>query len=314
MVSSKPVEKFDINWEEFSDNACATIRNLHKDKHFTDVTFVCDDGEQIPAHKVILSSCSKVFRNILTKVVHKNTLLYLNGIPHGILLKILDFVYLGRVEIASDDLDDFLKFGKNLKIEGLSSFESADSKANDSENQPIMGEKLLESGEELTDNATINTDIKVEENSSFDFFDLEYNISNPEGLKDMAGANIKSDQNELEDGDAGSHFTGDSSAEEDMKHNCEQCDYKTKHRHHLKRHQLTVHDGIRPDSSDKEDVKHTCGQCDYTTKHRNHLKRHQLSVHEGMRPFGCDECDYKFSQSHSLKKHKAKQHSQTSMS
>ena len=146
MVLSNSKEKFVINWDEFAINACETIRKLHTDTHFTDVTFVCDDGEQIPAHKIILSSCSKVFSNILTKAVHKNTLMYFNGISHRTLLQIVDFIYLGKVEIESDDLDKFLQWGRNLKIDGLSTFESTEvinGQKNEDETKQMMDKNLL---------------------------------------------------------------------------------------------------------------------------------------------------------------------------
>ena len=99
------------------------------------------------------------------------TLMYFNGISHGILLKIMDFIYLGKVEIESGDLDKFLQWGRNLKIDGLSSFESAeviDGQKNEDETEQMMDQKLLECKEEISRDSTINTTIKKEEHFDFD--------------------------------------------------------------------------------------------------------------------------------------------------
>ena len=38
---------------------------LKEDKDFNDVTLVCEDGQQMEAHKVILASSSPLFQRLL---------------------------------------------------------------------------------------------------------------------------------------------------------------------------------------------------------------------------------------------------------
>merc|ERR1712098_575643 len=112
-------EKFDLAWNDFESNAINTIRNLLNDTQFTDVTLISDDRRRIKAHKVILSSCSLFFKQILAETSTEKPLLYIKGIEHSELSAIVKFVYLGRTEIAEDDLGKFMKAAKELQIDGL---------------------------------------------------------------------------------------------------------------------------------------------------------------------------------------------------
>merc|ERR1719244_1471966 len=73
----------------------------------------------IKAHKVVLSSSSEFFKNILTMNRHETPLIYLKDIKHDILNYLLKFIYIGQCELTQDNLDLFLSTGKDLKIEDL---------------------------------------------------------------------------------------------------------------------------------------------------------------------------------------------------
>ena len=64
--------------------------------NFTDVTLATVDNQQIEVHKVILSSYSQFFRNILLRNPHPNPLLYLKDIRFKELEMIIKFIYLGQ--------------------------------------------------------------------------------------------------------------------------------------------------------------------------------------------------------------------------
>merc|ERR1712129_385448 len=74
-------ELMNLSWNEFHNSTIKTFRNLQKDQDFTDVTLACGSGSQIKAHKVILSSCSQFFKEILVQNPHQHPLLYLKGVP-----------------------------------------------------------------------------------------------------------------------------------------------------------------------------------------------------------------------------------------
>ena len=101
-------EKLCLQWNDFKENVNSAFGNLRDDKEFTDVTLVCEDGQQMEAHKVILASSSPFFEKILQKIKHPHPLLYLKGFQAKIFASILDFLYFGQANIYQENLDSFL--------------------------------------------------------------------------------------------------------------------------------------------------------------------------------------------------------------
>ena len=60
-------KKLYLQWADFKDNISSAIGELRDDKEFTDVTLVCEDGQQMEAHKIIMASSSSVFGRLLQK-------------------------------------------------------------------------------------------------------------------------------------------------------------------------------------------------------------------------------------------------------
>ena len=83
------------------------------------MTLVTADDRHINVHKVILSSASPFFRNILVKNVHANPLIYLKDIYFEDLNSILEFVYNGECGVANGRLENFLVPANELGITGL---------------------------------------------------------------------------------------------------------------------------------------------------------------------------------------------------
>jgi len=111
-------EKFCLRWNDFETNISSAFRELREEKDFFDVTLACDDS-QIQAHKVILSACSPFFRTVLRRNPHQHPLLYLKGVKYNELLSVLNFMYLGEVNVAQDELNSFLAVAEDLRVKGL---------------------------------------------------------------------------------------------------------------------------------------------------------------------------------------------------
>ena len=116
--SSGGGEKFCLKWNEFESNVSTAFRELRDDKDFFDVTLACE-GNQLEAHKVILSACSPFFRAVLKRNPHSHPLLYLKGIKYEDVLAVLNFMYHGEVNIAQDELNSFLAVAEDLQVKGL---------------------------------------------------------------------------------------------------------------------------------------------------------------------------------------------------
>jgi len=111
-------EKFCLRWNDFESNISVAFRELREEKDFFDVTLACDDS-QIQAHKVILSACSPFFRNVLRRNPHQHPLLYLKGVKYKELLSVLNFMYMGEVNVAQEELNSFLAVAEDLRVKGL---------------------------------------------------------------------------------------------------------------------------------------------------------------------------------------------------
>ena len=51
-------EKLCLQWNDFKDNVKSAFGNLRESADFADVTLACEDGNQIEAHKVVLTASS----------------------------------------------------------------------------------------------------------------------------------------------------------------------------------------------------------------------------------------------------------------
>jgi len=111
-------EKFCLRWNDFENNISVAFRELREEKDFFDVTLACDDS-QIQAHKVILSACSPFFRNVLRRNPHQHPLLYLKGVKYSELMSVLNFMYMGEVNVAQEELNSFLSVAEDLRVKGL---------------------------------------------------------------------------------------------------------------------------------------------------------------------------------------------------
>ena len=112
-------EKFCLKWNDFQSTVSGSFGRLREEPDFVDVTLVSDDEVQIPAHRLVLSASSSFFKTILRKNIHSHPLVYLSGVTSANLGFILDYIYLGEVQIYQEQLDDFLDIAQKLRIEGL---------------------------------------------------------------------------------------------------------------------------------------------------------------------------------------------------
>ena len=112
-------EKLCLQWNDFKENITSSFKELREDIDFTDVTLACEDGQQIEAHKVVLTSSSPFFMELLKKNKHPHPLLYMRGLKSEDLMAILDFLYQGEANVLQDNLDAFLALAEELKLKGL---------------------------------------------------------------------------------------------------------------------------------------------------------------------------------------------------
>ena len=102
-------EKFSLKWNDYQLNWNRSLSELRNTYDLSDVTLISDDKVKFPAHKIILSACSNMFKFIFKDNTHANPLLYLGGVSSVHPGFILDYVYNGEVKLFPEQLDSFLQ-------------------------------------------------------------------------------------------------------------------------------------------------------------------------------------------------------------
>jgi len=113
-------EKLCLKWNDFQENVISAFGALRDEKEFADVTLVCEDGQQMEAHKIVLASCSPLFQTLLRANKHPHPLIYMRGLKSETLLALVDFLYCGEANVYQNNLDSFLAVAEELKLKGLS--------------------------------------------------------------------------------------------------------------------------------------------------------------------------------------------------
>ena len=111
-------EKLCLQRNDFKDNVNSVFEKLPGDRD-RDVTLVCENGQQMETHKVVLASSSPFFEKILQKSKHPHPLIYLRGFQSKDFASILDFLYTGEANVYQEDLDSFLAIAEEFKLKGL---------------------------------------------------------------------------------------------------------------------------------------------------------------------------------------------------
>ena len=109
-----------IKCDNFKENTCITFESLRKERDFADVTLVCEDGQQVEAHKVILAASSPFFQDLLKRIQHPHPLIFMRNVSSENLEAMIDFLYLGEARLLEGNLQAFLDIAQELKLKGLS--------------------------------------------------------------------------------------------------------------------------------------------------------------------------------------------------
>ena len=98
-----------------------TFRHMREYNDFSDVNLVCEDGQQVEVHKVILAASSPFFQKLLTTNNHSSypPLVYMRGVNLDDLLAIVDFLYCREANVFQENWDSYLAIAAELQPRGL---------------------------------------------------------------------------------------------------------------------------------------------------------------------------------------------------
>ena len=279
-------EEYDLKWKTYTDHLVGTFRDLRTDEHFADVTLVSDDQIQIPAHKVVLSACSPVFKTLLVNNPHSHPLLYLRGIKQLELKAILKFMYLGETQIFESRMHDFVSVAKDLEIKEISSgqYENEDDEAVNT------NEKILNYDKDVP----FTEDPEVEKENKI--------FQEPENIDEKISNHDDKDKFFSEDPEieAEKKIIPDCALTKprqniDGRFICDECEATFASSTKVTRHKQSIHEGMR----------YPCGDCDYQATDYSNLIKHRNSKHLGVK-YPCPYCKYQATQKAHLKTHIAR--------
>ena len=264
-----------VRWKEFKPPLMENLQELFHEKHFADVTLVSDDGIQLTAHKVILSACSSVLRNILLNNPHQQPLLYMRGIKKTHLISILRFMYCGETKIHQHSVDEFVTICKDLKVNDIETIVDSNADVDDEEGQQDTTEYVEKESIEDHPGIVQEIDEKIEmcaeKNVSEETIEVDMN---------MEATEISSYQDLTE-----KHNLKNSGLRK--VHHCNECNYQTTNIGNLKRHKYVKHEN--------PNHQHKCEHCDFKATLYEYLIRHTKTMHKEI------VCDYKNSSKHTVK-------------
>jgi BTB/POZ domain len=108
-----------LRWNNFHSSLAATLEYMWDEETLVDVTLFCE-GQEIRAHKVVLSACSPAFKTLLKNNNCQHPIIILHNISLCDLEAILQFIYKGEVNIEQGQLNSLLRAAASLQIRGLS--------------------------------------------------------------------------------------------------------------------------------------------------------------------------------------------------
>ena len=111
---------YKLKWKHFNSNQNYSLNELFNKNENADVTLVTDDKVTFPAHKIVLSACSPILKELLINNLHPHPIIYLNEVKRFELNSLLEFVYLGKTQFHQSRMEKFLETARNLQIKQLS--------------------------------------------------------------------------------------------------------------------------------------------------------------------------------------------------
>ena len=297
------MDSLNLQWNAFPEHLKLMSKELYEEERYFDITLVSDDQFQFKAHKIILSACSPVFRNIIDYNPTQNSLIYLRGVQSQELEPILQFMYLGEGKLSYERMGLFLKVAKDLQVKEININGEVETEENNFENKRetirdgikeentnLKIHKFVESGlssggyQAREENSQENSHEETTFASGKADFEATELIADPTYFQTQLGTKLELKFPTLK--------------QESKQLYCTECDFQTLRKQALKKHVEGQHEGI----------KYPCTECAYTATQIVNLRRHLLSKHDVAR-YSCSQCVYQATEENLLEKHLKVKHS-----
>jgi len=255
---------------------------------------VCDDLVNISSHRAILSSYSKMFRDIFDfDNIDSNVVLFLHGVQSDMLKSIMQYIYVGEIQLKNDNVDEFLKVAEYLQIDEVI-LESIRTRNKSGYQKPIVPIKKLEESNDDFGNTNIfpisNLEIDLQIKKTEDYqecSECDEILENSTEYKN----HLKTVHEDPTMKFKKKSFKGERTFM------CDKCERSFTTKHSLKTHDKIMH----------QKITYSCDQCSFIAKAKSQLRGHIKAIHEGEKK-KCTFCEYSTSYNQALKNHVNKVH------
>lgn len=131
-------EEFALCWNNYTDNITNGFQSLlfqgslcdvtlgaylimEKTKFHLQISFsiVAVEGKLLKAHKIVLSICSPYLQEMFITHSHQHPIIILKDMNAKLVSNLLEFMYIGSVNVKQSELQAFMKIAETLQIKGL---------------------------------------------------------------------------------------------------------------------------------------------------------------------------------------------------
>lgn len=119
------MEQYSLRWNNFHTNLTHGFHSLLEASDMVDVT-IAVEGSYLQAHKLVLSICSPYFKEMFKINPCRHPIVIIKDVAHRNMRDILEFMYLGEVNVLRENLPSFLRTAELLQVKGLTGDDSSD--------------------------------------------------------------------------------------------------------------------------------------------------------------------------------------------
>lgn len=331
-------EQFSLRWNNFHSNLTSGFHDLMQANDMVDVTLAVE-GQFLQAHKIVLSICSPLFKQLFKINPCKHPVIILRDVTYRNLKDILAFMYLGEVNVLRDNLSTFLRTAELLQVKGLTSDDSSDTSSKKDDKSDSTCDNEIDQ-----DIHQFNQMIASSESTAMPNYTSQLPSSPPHAhsvkrtFHNASGQSKRSKSEQLssitsvpivekhERSETPIQIEDDADYVENTNCNREPWAYGSENdeispNKEVIQHFLECNNVNMSSSQDSSSQDHgrfeirikkrpyKCIECKKRFSRRDHLRTHEKNIHgENAGPFACVICSQLYKNSESLRKHIAKFH------
>lgn len=173
--TATPSQQFCLRWNNYQTNLTCVFDQLLQSESFVDVTLACD-GNQIKAHKIVLSACSPYFQSLFFDNPCQHPIIIMRDVKWPELKAIVEFMYKGEINVNQDQISPLLAIAEMLQIRGLAEVNNENSSIGSNLSDTQMKAKQ-------TPSADMTAKTRSTDSSPIPTFDVEDHLAQPIQLK-----------------------------------------------------------------------------------------------------------------------------------